>query len=154
MHRVGRVGRGAAGAGRQATGAAGSPRSRAIYGVGELRRGDVAPYFGMGQGDGEQRLGRTGRRAAALFPVVEGAHGDAEQGGETGLGQPGFGPGGQGHGLPGRDDLFGHDAAVVGQDAAQEGAVLAARQGRAPNGFWGDAGVEVGNELGSSYFLW
>lgn len=55
---------------------------------------------------------------------------------------------GRGAGLPGRGDLLGHDAAVVGQDAAQEGAVLAARQGRAPDGFRGDAGVEVGDELG------
>lgn len=59
---------------------------------------------------------------------------------------------GQGAGLPGRDDVLGHDAAVAGPDAAQEGAVLAGRQGRAPDGFRGNAGVEVGDKLGKGLF--
>ena len=60
---------------------------------------------------------------------------------------------GMGDGLSGRDDVLGQDAAVAGQDAAQERAVLAGRQGRAPDGFRCDAGVEVGDEWGESFSL-
>lgn len=67
------------GSGRGEAGQRGDRMGRGLAGA--LRRGDVAQDFGMGQGDGEQRLGRAGWCAAALFPIVEGAHGDAEQGG-------------------------------------------------------------------------
>ena len=65
------------GAGTRWAAARGKARQQAwrnYDGAVALRRGDVAQDFGMGQGDGEQRLGRAGRCAAALFSVVEGAH--------------------------------------------------------------------------------